>query len=565
MSLDVPSALRKHHAWFSLVAAALLVVSVYANSIGHAEYGVDPLRQNPVATIAAPVDWLHLARSPRLAETLVDGRAVRFEPLADISLAMTRGVGGASSVLLGNLALHFACMAILLAILRSGRSASPGAVVAVTLFGVAPVNSEAILSAAGRSHILAGVLLLVALLFNRRDERRFQVAATLCALAATLASEDWVLAPFILVAADLTLARRSLRFASPKLAAALIGVVALLLVRRSLGATSAFTVPAGADGWTVAGAFVSVVTAFLRATFDAAHLDALHTLHAPIPFDIAVGFLPFGVVAALIWRSRNQTHYANRLATFGFALLLVSGTAARVAVRALRTGHFGDGSAYLTAIGVAVVLGQAIDLALAEVSRAGASALQARSTLGALAAFLWIGVGWSTAGRASQWQDAETLLASSLAADPSNPSACIGLALLAVERRRFDRAKEYARQAVAAEALSWRAWSAMCVVLRRSGELNEARDACDRGAVLGNGEAAPRAELAAVHRAREDWRRALQAAEDSLAIDPTQSAVRCMRDEAKVSLGQGGDAASGCAKLIRERFGEGGGKAGDAD
>jgi hypothetical protein len=223
-----------HHLALPSVAAAALAVwmlavvahiSAWANEFVYDDVTI--ILGNPL--LRAPIRWLDVLRSP----WWYSARHL-YRPLALASLGFDVAVSPSPArwVHIENTMLHGVAAVLALLLAYRFLPALP-AILAGVFFAVAPVHAEAVATAVGRSEILCGVALLVALLVatrQRAPDAPARLAVALASAAALASKEVGVVAPAIVFATAWAVDRQR-RYAFQWGGASTFGVLALLLQR----------------------------------------------------------------------------------------------------------------------------------------------------------------------------------------------------------------------------------------------------------------------------------------------------------------------------------------------
>lgn len=447
--------------WLAGVAFAAILphLAVLANPLLHdAPIAItknDAVQRLPVAELLGRDFW---GMEPRTG-TPWSGS---WRPLVSLSwAAQARTVGNAPSLYhAGDLAVLAACAAILFALLESLGTERRLAAAAALLFAWHPAGTEAIASAVGRADLMAGALLLLALLAQVR--RREAIALVLLG-ASMLCKESAVGGPFVLIALAWARGdgRRTLRFQGSTLA-----VLALYLVVRAatLGGLSAVPMIAATDNPLALaplherGAAALDLTALagrlLIAPFALSHLYATGSIDVPRTAAVAAGAGILLGLGLLAWRVRD-VRVALGAALFSFPLLpalhLVAPAGVLFAERWLVLPV--AGLACLAAWGIrrpVVVAGLALALAL------------------------------PAARRDLEWRSMDALVASSLRAYPGTAKVWNEKGMLAAARGAWPEAAAAFREATRLVPDDPRPWLGLAGALEKTGDLDGAEGAWKR-------------------------------------------------------------------------------------
>jgi cytochrome c-type biogenesis protein CcmH/NrfG len=332
------------------------------------------------------------------------------------------------------------------------------AFVAVLLFAVHPVHTEAVAWVSGRTDVLATFWSMVSLTFYVLARRRSSIGLLACSLLALmlglLSKELAVVVPFVIVLLEFTPMREGLRSSMRSqrrrkrclgrwgAVATSFGVLAIYLVLRhhAIG-TLTSTYPAATTGVGARVALVfSIFGAYVYKALVPFNLSAEFDAHIPRSF--ADAYVLGGLAAAvglscIIWRLRRRAEAVLGVAFFALGILPV-----------LNVVPIGEVSAerflYFPSFGIALILGRIFVAAL----RAKYTGLRddgvvhpgsawSGSASGILVLVLGVVVAGSavrTVIRNADWKNGEALFTKTVAQEPSNARAFASLGAEA-ERR----------------------------------------------------------------------------------------------------------------------------------
>ena len=164
MSRLFPSAIAPHGPW---IVVGLVGMSLYANSISNGFVRDDKLivRDNPSIRSLGSIPSLFRSNY----WSAKGANAGAYRPLTMMSYALNHAVGGLDprGYHLVNVLAHGIVSLLLYALMIALTRSKPAAFVAAVLFAVHPVHVEAVANVAGRADLLAGLMVLSALLAHR--------------------------------------------------------------------------------------------------------------------------------------------------------------------------------------------------------------------------------------------------------------------------------------------------------------------------------------------------------------------------------------------------------------
>lgn len=467
-----------------------------------------------------------------------------YRPLASLSLALNRLVGNdAASYHAGNLLIHGAVAALLVALLRRVAVSPALALVVSCAFACSPLGSEAVTWIAGRYDLLGAAFALTACILHMSDRPTMAALATLAALAC---KEPFVVVPGVLVLYDATcrpdevLSRKAhflRRYAMLAAAAALY-----FGARAAIGVPSARVLSETGVGGLVLG-FVYVLRTLPRGLYDETKLSPFHAYARPSAVDVAVtlGVVAVLVVAALSYARARPRSRHRRLVVLGLGWALLAIAPSSITVPNLLV--VGDRYAYFPLVGIAV--------AIAGIVGEGAAAPRAWGV--AAAAVLAIVVPLELLPlqtRLDEWQTPDRLLAVTVDRDPDNFFALAALGERRAMQARFPeaeallvaaKAREPGKTASAAQ-FSWPIKTALCFVYLNEARYDEGERECkDR---LAEAPHDPRAwlNLASIEVNEGRPTEALDATEQALAYKPSYAEAHYVRGLAMAKLGRADEA-----------------------
>ncbi|MBI5068464.1 MAG: hypothetical protein HZB56_09500 [Deltaproteobacteria bacterium] len=456
-----------------LVAAALVVVAA-----AHSPAAGGPAIWDDHQLVLGPgaprgFDLSHHLLRPYMPHQ--GGGVAYYRPLTTLSYAADRAWGGGSTVAFHatNLALHLGVVLLLYALARRRGAAAGPAIAAAAAFGLLPRLTESVDWIAGRTDVLAALLVLAALRLHRSGPgggtRRLAAAAAL--LLGLLAKEVALAGLLALAAVEWIEARREgrgLRAAAAGLAPAAAATALYLLLRLgALGATAGAS-PAVAPGpggrprlvLQALGEYLRMLLDPLRPRLRIGLVDQVELLPLALGL-VALALLAWGAVRAA--RSREPGG--------AMALALCIGGLAPVlhAVPLVLTAVAADRFLYLPAAGLALLAAPALDRA-------------ARGWPRALAAGALLLVGLLAAGtyaRSLDWADEVRLWEKALAgAAPADPVPLHELAMVHVRGDRPEAALPLLERTtpLLPEGMRPEALSDEAAVLSDLGRAGEARE-----------------------------------------------------------------------------------------
>jgi tetratricopeptide (TPR) repeat protein len=455
-----------------------------------------------------------------------------YRPLTSLTLAIDWVVGSGSPVTshVVNVVLH-AVVTVLVGLLAARWLPRAGAVAAATFFAIHPVHVEAVSTAVGRAELLCAAMLLGLMLLASRTApataRERALAAMLAALALS-SKETGVVAPalaFVAAWAAPTQRDAAWRWA----AAALVGVVAMLLVRLIVLGTLGGDVahPALMVGSWVVRERLALAT--LVQTLGAlllprsAPIDIAPTLAQASAPNLALTAIGLAVVAAtcvVVVRHFIRPTIATlavAIAAFTLAptanLLFASGV-----VLAGRT-------LYSPSIGVALLGGLGVSLAIA----AQPLAIR-RSAIGLLACW-GIAAAFISARDLPIWRDSNRVSAAMVAREPDNFRAHAYAAELERDRGDIPAALGHYRTAIQLFPSERYLLYSAAIAALDVGDTTSAASWLEDAVKAAPKHWQARTRLAKVEAWRGDTTRARQILDDGLELDPSQQSWRRMREQ----------------------------------
>ncbi len=326
-----------------------------------------------------------------------DGRSGYYRPLLLLDYRVDVAIFGFSApwMHLRGLLWHLLAVAAAWRLARGLLSPWPAAVAAL-IFGLHPVQAEAVTWIAARNDPMAAAIGGWALVAAAQAGPRSRAAAALLSGMALLSKESALLLPALHLA--LVWARGGgARAAVPGGVALGIGLLPPLVLRLSLGVDGA-GLPAPA-GWALladaAPALVGLAAGLLAAPLPGAAGWALEYVDRAPAWRLALGVVVLGGAVVALVRARPGLRWG--------ALLWIAAAGAPPVLAVADKGLFGERYLYLALIGVGWLVGAQLS------ARAARPAAVALAALGALGLHL----------RAPDWADDDALWAASRAAVPT--------------------------------------------------------------------------------------------------------------------------------------------------
>jgi protein O-mannosyl-transferase len=459
-----------------------------------------------------------------------------------------------------------------------------GAIAAGLLFAVLPAHVEAVAWISGRTDLLCGVLVLVALVLDARagtsGSRRARIGSASATFAALLAKEMGVVVP---VAAALRAAwlpgdserarprtTRAWRAAWPHLAAIAAYAVVRLDVLGIVPKPPGGPLPAR---WSLFLTWWSAFLEYLRVLLWPARLSIVPRVsleHSPLAPDVLVGAMVFVLAAGLAWRLRERSPVvAWSLA--GFLAAFAPVTNFVVPVRAPGGIEFAWAERFLFVPSIFFVI--AIAAALLPPRREpGVGRIGRRTLAMATIVIAIVAAGARAAARERVWHDQRSLFEAAVREAPgdSNAQATLGAALadagqpVAAEehyrkaleaapanslahfdlgnllraRGDLDGAETAYRAALAARPDYPQAWLNLGLVHVARGRADDAiADFRSADAAMGGRYAEAKVDLAALVRGLGRASEAIPLYEDALRLDPSLAAARAGLEAARREMG----------------------------
>lgn len=469
----------------------------------------------------------HVAANPRIERwsaareyfSRAEGRYHR--PLVFLSYAAEYQLWGRSAAAYHatNVGLHLLNALLLAVAVRRCGLAPSVAVAAALLFGLHPVQTEAVAYVSGRTDLLVtcGALSAWVVLLGAGSAWRRGAAAALAAVASALAKESGyalaLLVPWLAW-------RRETRMGE-RVAAALPTLMALSLVLAlrpaalpSLGDVDVQWSRLAAVGSALLG-YASLLAWPATLMVDRLTVPPATTAGAGLALAalagcallVVLGLRRGGTTADWIaWSVAFYLPVANLVALYP-----------AIAERALFTPEH---NLYPVAAGLAVLAAVALGRGAARLAarRAGLLRYAWFALLALLAA--------RTALRAADWRDEKTLFGGAVAAGSRSPRVHYNLGNALLQRDELAAASGAFESAVRLAPGDGRAWANLGIVRQRQGDLLAALEAEERAATLLPADPVVRENLAALHLARGDLGAARAAFAEALRLDPTRHRAR---------------------------------------
>lgn len=455
-----------------------------------------------------------------------------YRPIAMTTFWVNVAIGGtsAASLRLGNVFIH-AANAMLLALFgrkATGLGWKPVGLAAL-LFAVAPVCSEPVLWISGRFDLLVVTFAFLALLAGRK-EGRIGLATVLVSVAAGLLCKESFTGWLPLLVLDDVLVRRvaarrhlAKYVAIAAITAAYFGLRKIVDIR-SLDAVTDTGVRA------FAASFLFLVGTFLRELVWPTTLDPFRSYIVPPAAGLAAiaATLAALVAAPLVALRRDPGSTRARVAVFGVSWFVLATLPS--AVVGPKLAMVGDRYAYLPLVGLFV----AATTIAGWLEKRDA---RVRLLAGAFASTIALASAIVTRLHARDWRDDNSLAVSSLASNPENAYALYFLGSEAAQQGQLQEADALLARSMAANPRSWRTWNAVCYLRLHQDRLPEAEQACRE--TIGLFGLNPRAwvNLASVYVRAQRWNDALSSADRAVALKPRFAEAHYLAGVSAANLG----------------------------
>ena len=455
-----------------------------------------------------------------------------YRPLTSLTLGIDWVVGSGSPVTshVVNVLLH-AGVTVLVGLLAARWLPRIGAVAAATIFAIHPAHVEAVSTAVGRAELLCAAMLLAVMLLASRTAQptaRERAATAILAALALASKETGVVAPALAFAAawaSPTQRAAAWRWA----AAALVGVVPMLLVRLIVLGTIGGDVPHPAlvvGSWVVRERLALATTVQTLGALilpRSAPIDVAPTLEQASAPSVALTVMGLVLVAATCM---IVVRHFLRPSVATLAVAIAAFTIAPTANLLFASGVVLAGrTLYSPSIGVALLGGLGVSLVLAPqplVIRRPAFALLACWGAAALAV---------SARDLAIWRDSARVSAALIAREPDNFRAHVYAAEL--ERDRGDRLAALGHYRTAIQLFPserYLLYSAAVTALD-VGDTTSAASWLEDAVKVAPRHWQARTRLAKVEAWRGDTLRARQVLDDGLRLYPGQQTWRSMREQ----------------------------------
>ncbi len=439
--------------WLPYLIVTAAALAIYANSLGGGFVWDDRqliLRQPEVRSLASVPEFF---TSPLF--TGGDGAAY-YRPVVTTTLAVDHAVGGADRPWvfhLSNLLIYAACCAAVCALFRRLAGEGLASLGGALLFAAHAVHTESVAWISGRSDLLAGLFMALALLaVLRREEcggdegdavggwlpRRWALpAAGLCTLLALLSKEVAFVLPVLCVLLWLRRPTDTRRRLLWPLAAVGAGTVAYLLLRWSAlsGVSTGMAVRRVAP-WTPSG-LATVAQCVLRYTgklIMPLHLSAnfevqpyVSALTPGALASLAGGAALLALTGLLAWKDREM----------GLALAWVCVALAPVLHVIPIAEMTAERFLFVPSIGFCLLAAYAVRRARSAGGAAGAGTVAA----GALC-LLALGHGFRTVERNPDWRGDRSIAVSSVLTAPETARSHLAMGMVYENEGRLSRARQ---------------------------------------------------------------------------------------------------------------------------
>jgi hypothetical protein len=430
---------------------AALVAACYGPSVGNDFVWDDRL------TALAPLD---------LTTVLTQRTASYYRPVVMLSFAADRFLWGASPVgyHVTNVAYHLIVCWLLLGLCRALGLGSGIALAAALAFACHPVQSEAVLYISGRTDLLAGLFVLLALHAWRRARTpwdSFAFASGAALLAALLCKEAAVAVPLALLARGTHPARPAPPPVVPVASAALWLVVWVATAQQGLAVAGMF------ERLPAAGVVGLTYVRLLLWPSDL-HLERFVAVGGWPPATVLLAWVVLATITAgLVLAARRVAGGPLWLALFFAAYAPVSGLVPVYGAVADRAVFAPEHFLYLPLLGLAPLVVAAIAACWPSPFRRLAPA--------ALGACL-LAWGWVTLDRARDWRDEETLFRHTLRYEPPAARVWFNLGNLRLAAGDLAEAERLFRAAVTRAPRDAAVHLNLGIALQRRGRFAEAEE-----------------------------------------------------------------------------------------
>jgi tetratricopeptide (TPR) repeat protein len=484
--------------------------------------------------LSSPFVWddvPHITRNPSLANW--SGALAHFgrpegryhRPIVFLSYFLDRALWGTAPVgfHLTNLLLHVLNVLLLVAVARRSGVSVAAALAAGTLFGLHPIQTEAVVYVSGRTDLLvaaAGLLAWRVMLAGVRPALRAFALSAAIAVAALAKESGFALIPFMTwLALNCPVTRRErLAVLAPVVATGLV----LLALR---GGMPAADLPADLLRHLGGAGVALAVYARLLLWPSDLQVDRLTVLPAT-PVEEAFGLAVLALAAGLVlWGlcrgTRPVAGWTLWAAVFYLPVANLLPLYPAIAAYALFTPEH---NLYVPLAGIAVLIGLGLERLI--------GAASARRRWAALATALLVtgALGARTYARGADWQSEERLYAAAVRSGSRSPRVYYNLANIRLERGDAAEAAALYEAALRLAPGDGQSWTNLGVARERLGDLDGARDAYENAARLLPANAMVWENLGALHIARGDLDAARRALGRALAIDPTRPNARAALD-----------------------------------
>ncbi|HUW81694.1 MAG TPA: tetratricopeptide repeat protein [Phycisphaerae bacterium] len=407
----------------------------------------------------------------------------------------------------------------------SGRAAVSCLV--ALLFGLHPMNTEAVSWIAERKSVLSMCLMLLSLhallTADRTGQRRYWPMCYVLYALACLSKTAVVFLPLIVVAYGAWLARwrvgRVFWRTAPLVVLAVLTAIGRLVGHQRAGQMEEEVFPSLAAQ---AATILEIFGWYLRKLAVPVQLSAGYPLRVSTTVsspDVLVGLaLALVVVGLLVYAVRHRRWLFALSLSWYVAAWLPHAQIVYIppALRADRYVYYSCVGAFLAAMLLAEVLYETVRARLA--GKAGSVGLPLVS--GSLAVALVAACAMGTVARNRAWRDSVALWRDALAKSPSSVTARNKLGAAYLERGQADLAIRPLREAIDLKADHGPAWANLGRALLTTGRTDEAEQAYQRALACEPGNARYITGLAEVYRSQKQWARAVELTTEAVRLDP---------------------------------------------